>query len=114
MNFRSGVDILFVAALWCGLLCSCATSRPEPRVEFRRGTTLLVARAGDTVTLSFESAKGKTYTIYYTDQPETQSRWQPLPGHVNIVGTGKTLTFQDRLPASFDRRYKLDTVDVSD
>jgi len=96
--------------LWwsCGAGCvSQSVSEPiRPRVK----TTLIVTRAGEDVTLRWESEPDEIYTILYTDRGEPDAHWAPLPGRVNMPGTGSAMQVKDRVPLHIHRNYKLHSI----
>jgi hypothetical protein len=68
---------------------------------------LIVVQSGDEVTLQWKSEKGYAYTIMYTDKPQGDARWEPLPGYVNMAGTGKQETLQFKIDPIRPRRFNL-------
>lgn len=74
---------------------------------------LIVASAGDSVTLSWKSQTGHLYTIMYTDKPQGEARWQPLPGYERMPGTGRTETLKFKVDPAAPRRFNLHVEDAS-
>ena len=73
---------------------------------------LMIASAGDSVTLSWKSQVGRLYTIMYTDQSEGQARWFPLPGYIQMPGTGRTEELKFKADPVRPRRYNLHVEDA--
>lgn len=89
----------------------CATEQVTKTSRPVAAPTLIVARAGVDVSFTWPSRRGAVYSVFYSDSPEVSgARWQPLPGYINLPGTGRTMAGKDRVPPRVDRRYKLDTV----
>lgn len=74
---------------------------------------LIVASAGDSVTLSWKSQTGRLYTIMYTDKPQGEARWLPLPGYERMPGTGRTETLKFKVDPAAPRRFNLHVEDAS-
>jgi len=70
-------------------------------------TRLFVTRTADLVTLSWESDPDTAYTVLYNHTRSAKSPWKILPGFDLIRGTGRTLTYQDRVPIGETRYYRL-------
>lgn len=87
----------------------CATQRVTMEDLKVNETRLFVTRSGENVTLSWESQAGMSYTILYNHTRSATSPWKVLPGFDSIRGTGRTLTYQDRVPAQETRFYRLQT-----
>jgi hypothetical protein len=88
------------------LSTGCATQRvllDDPQNE----TRLFVTRSADQVTLAWETRPDYAYTVYYNHTRSAGSPWQPVPGLEWIRGTGRTVTYTDRVPARQDRFYRL-------
>jgi hypothetical protein len=69
--------------------------------------TLAIQRSGGTSTISFGTASGAAYTLYYTNASavaQPVSTWPALPG--SIVGDGLTHSFTDTTSAP-DRVYRV-------
>ena len=82
-----GAAILFQA--------SCATTTAKP-VSLPDRTSLIIARSGSEVTLSWKSTEGRVYTVLYTERDKTKAdHWQPLPDCINKAGTGRMIILKD-------------------
>jgi hypothetical protein len=88
----------------------CATQRVTMEDLKVNETRLFVTRSGEDVTLSWESQAGMAYTILYNHTRSASSPWKVLPGFDLVRGTGRTLTYQDRVPVQEVRFYRLQTV----
>lgn len=102
-SLRSLIPLLGLAVLLAG---GCTTSIESDREPPK----LVVARGADDVQLTWNSVKGQTYTVLFTDDAANSARWQILPGFSGIRGTGRPLFARDRVSSTVSRRYKLDTV----
>lgn len=87
----------------------CATQRVTMEDLKVNETRLFVTRSGENVTLSWESKAGMSYTVLYNHTRSATSPWNVVPGLDSIRGTGRTLTYQDRVPAQDVRYYRLQT-----
>lgn len=97
--------VLLAAALVAG----CATQRVTMEDRQLSETRLFVTRSGEDVTLSWDSDPGMAYTVLYNHTRSAKSPWKVLPGFDLIRGTGRTLTYSDRVPAQETRYYRLQT-----
>ncbi len=89
------------------LLMGCATNRSSNVIEQDR-TSLVVVEVEGNVQMSWNSSTNRSYTILYTDSSQPRvDHWTPLAGYVNLRGTGRTMTAQDRLPPGVNRQYRL-------
>jgi hypothetical protein len=68
---------------------------------------LFVCVVEDQVTLSWKTEPGSVYTIMYTDKPSGEAKWAPLPGYVQVPGTGKTETAKFKIDPARPRRFNL-------
>jgi hypothetical protein len=84
---------------------ACATTREiqKPVSENR----MFVTRSGENVSLSWDSRPGLSYTVYYNQTRSARQPWKVLPGFDHIRGTGRTLSYTDRVPAGEERFYRL-------
>ena len=98
--FFSGVAVMMV-----GLGAGCTSTRVGPQSEIR--STLVVAKAGDSVKLNWESKPGLLYTVVYSASLGANARWEPLPGYENMPGTGELMSAEDNSPGSETRYYRL-------
>lgn len=87
----------------------CATQRVTMEDLKVNETRLFVTRSGENVTLSWESQAGMAYTVLYNHTRSAGSPWKVLPGFDLVRGTGRTLTYQDRVPMQETRYYRLQT-----
>jgi len=89
------------------LLSGCVTRREIGPDQALNETRLFVTRSGENVTLSWDSRPDMAYTIYYNQARSARTPWRILPGFDHIRGTGRTLTYTDRVPVNEDRFYRL-------
>jgi hypothetical protein len=76
-------------------------------IEPEHGTTLIVARGGSQVNLSWNSQTGMCYTVLYSEKLSGVNPWRELPGAINLRGTGDTMTFSDNVNPVVNRYYRL-------
>jgi hypothetical protein len=69
--------------------------------------TYTAVRTEDRVQLSWDSKPGEKYTVLYSETRRPDHPWQPLPDAMNLVGTGRTITVEDRVPEGQSRYYRL-------
>ena len=112
MNRKGGQKY---ARIWCRGVCSillslaallgsgCVTVVERPVTQ----TALFTTRAGDDVTLSWQSRIGETYAIRYAESREGGAQWAVLPGCERISGTGGVIQKEDKVPAGTPRYYRL-------
>lgn len=101
--------IRLAAAL--GLLAGMAGCvRVEQKRPIEGQTTLLVARAGDAVELSWKTEPGKTYMLLYSEDLGAKGQWRPVPGAEAVRGTGEKFSFKDTVPAAEKRYYRLQII----
>ncbi len=74
---------------------------------------LFVCVVEDQVTLSWKTEPGSVYTIMYTDKPSGEAKWAPLPGYIQMPGTGKTETAKFKVDPARPRRFNLRVEDAS-
>jgi hypothetical protein len=104
---------LYPLAVSCGLLLcggaltGCKTIRVVEEQRPLAETTLMVTRAGENMSLSFNTIAGSTYAVFYADRRDAKARWQLLRGGERVVGTGSTVTLTDRVPAGKPRYYRV-------
>ena len=103
---RHFLAVVLVALVSAG----CATQRVIIEDEAASETRLFVTRSGENVTLSWESDPGMAYTVLYNHTRSATVPWKVLTGFDLIRGTGRTLTYQDRVPAQQTRYYRLQAV----
>lgn len=70
-------------------------------------TTLFVARAGDSVELSWKTEKDATYMLLCSEDLGGSGHWRPVPGAETLRGTGEKISFRDTVPTSEKRYYRL-------
>jgi len=78
-----------------------------------RDRALIVCVVQDEVTLTWNSERGRLYTILYTDKPSGDAIWSPLPGYVRMPGTGRTETLKFRVDPIRPRRFNLRVEDAA-
>lgn len=104
MFARSGQ---FLGALLCvALAAGCVSEQvrgPRPVEQI----TLTVVRSADRVQLSWPTKRGQKYTVLYAEARRPDVPWKPLPSAQNLIGTGGTLTVEDRVPEGRNRYYRL-------
>ncbi len=91
------------------LASGCATQRVTLEDRTINETRLFVTRSGENVTLSWETEPGMAYTVLFNHTRSAKSPWKVLPGFDLIRGTGRTVTYTDRVPAQETRYYRLHT-----
>lgn len=113
----TGIRSWFFAAV---LACAAAVSVPAQGAEEKKPSVLPDPRRGlfvctveNRVTLSWKSEKGFLYTIVYTDKPSGDARWAPLPGYVQMPGTGQTETLKFETSPAQPRRFNLRVEDAA-
>ncbi len=91
------------------LLVGCATPAGDPvrAGDEGRHAPLIVARSGDTATLSWQSEAGELYTVIYADGRRTGVEWRPLEGAERIRGDGGEIRLRDQMPPGMIRYYRL-------
>lgn len=100
----------FRGLLVAGCLLSAACVRvDEPRDAWRRNT-YITTRDRDGVRVHVRSVKDERFTVQYRDRRQTQAAWQPLPGAVEVVGTGEMMEFKDTAPEAVNRSYRVQTL----
>ncbi len=105
------IDVLLTAALAASMVVADASAaggeknRPSWLPSAKRA--LIVAQSGDEVTLQWKTEKGFLYTILFTDKPEGEARWAPLPGYVNMAGSGMQETVKFKVDPVRPRRFNL-------
>ncbi|HMP88819.1 MAG TPA: hypothetical protein PJ991_01395 [Kiritimatiellia bacterium] len=87
--------------------CGCAKQRVTLEDVPLSKTRLFVTRSADVVSLSWESDPDFAYTVLYNHTRSARSPWKVLPGFDYIRGTGRTLTYTDRVPPGEERFYRL-------
>lgn len=113
----TGIRSWFLAAVLAGVASvsfsapAAAEKKPSVLPDPRRG--LFVCTVENRVTLSWKSEKGFLYTIMYTDKPTGDARWSPLPGYVQMPGTGQTETLKFETDPAQPRRFNLRVEDAS-
>ena len=111
MNFlrrmMDRVILVLTLTLLAGFGWGCSSSRVAQVQEESVRSTLVVARAGDSVKLSWESKPDLIYTLVYSPSLGGHAKWQALPGYEGIRGTGKTINAEDRAPEGQARYYRL-------
>lgn len=109
MNTRPRLRFISSLILCLLVLSACKTVRQELKPV--RETTLVTARAGRDVTLSWLASRGEYYSIMYTDkalQSDNRGRWEFLPGAINLTGmSGENVIVYDVVPDGVDRFYRL-------
>lgn len=89
------------------LAWGCATQREIISEKPLHETRLFVTRSGETVNLSWDSQPDLAYTVLYNTAHSARSPWNVLPGFDFIRGTGRTLSYTDRVPVGQERYYRL-------
>ncbi len=92
---------------------SDSSSQRKPSWLPEKHRALFVCVVEDKVTLSWNSEKGYLYTILYTDKPQGDAVWLPLPGYVRMPGTGRTETLVFRIDPARPRRFNLRVEEAS-
>lgn len=92
------------------LLTGCATQRVIRADDEGRRSELVVTRAGDKVTLSWESSPDLAYSVLFNTALNSSAPWSVVPGLDYIRGTGRMLTYEDHVPAHVNRYYRLRAV----
>lgn len=107
-----------VAALFVAVWLPCISvdgaepqKKPSWLPDSRRA--LFVCVVEDEITLSWKSEKGSVYTLMYTDKPTGEAKWAPLPGYVQMPGTGKTETVKFKTDPARPRRFNLRVEEAS-
>lgn len=114
--FRGVMDRVLVAVCVAFLVAvgwGCSSARVAQDQEESVRSTLIVARAGDAVKLSWESKPGLLYTVVYSSSLGGNAKWLPLPGCERIAGNGQTMEVEDRAPEGQARYYRLHIVNAS-
>jgi len=89
-------------------LAGCATMS-EPRIHDDR-SSLVVVEVDGRVDMSWNSKKGRSYTVLYSDRKNAPiNEWRALPGYIDIKGSGGTMTARDLVPKGINRNYRLRT-----
>ncbi len=101
------IAVAFVCLVLAG---GCATQRVIIEDKAAGESRLFVTRSGEQVTLSWESDPGMIYTVFYNHTRSSKSPWKILPGFDHIRGTGRSITYQDTVPISVTRYYRLQTL----
>ena len=71
-------------------------------------THLFITRTGRQVTLSWDSEKGRVYTVLVSSSMDSRlSQWRPLKGAVEMPGTGERITLRDTASLGEKRVYRL-------
>jgi len=92
------------------VLCTgCATQRVILDDKPLNETRLFVTRAGEQVTLAWDSDPDYSYSILYNHTRSAKSPWKVLPGFDMIRGTGRQLNYTDQVPLNTQRFYRLQT-----
>lgn len=102
MTVRHVTLIVCAAALIMAAGCVSQQVSKQPKE-----TVLIVAGAGDVVTLQWKTEPGSTYTVLYTDKLGGVPDWNVLPNGQNLLGTGQMITMQDGAPDARRRYYRL-------
>ena len=69
--------------------------------------TFTVVRSADRVKMNWPSKPGERYTVLFSKDRRPNTPWKPLPSAMNLLGTGETLTVEDRVPEGQSRYYRL-------
>lgn len=102
--------VAFVAVLACGLAwgtVAVSAKEPVPSGLPEADRALIVAITGDEVTFTWESKKGNTYFILYSDRTSKNAQWLAVPDLQNLPGTGKQETVRVKIPNAQSFRYSL-------
>lgn len=84
-----------------GAGCVSEPAREIPSDEL----TYTVVRTEGRALLSWESQPDERYTVLYSET--RRPPWQPLPDAINLVGTGRTITVEDRVAGGRNRYYRV-------
>ena len=101
----AGAGMMLAVAVVVPAAGAAEAKKPSWLPDSRRA--LFVCVVEDQVTLSWKSEKGYLYTLMYTDKPSGESRWAPLPGYVQMPGTGRQETVKFRIDPARPRRFNL-------
>ena len=98
-----------VVTLGCVVLVMVAAGCVSQQVSKAgaKETVLIVAGAGDSVTLQWQSEPDLIYTVVYTEKLGGVSEWKVLPRAQGVRGTGQMITIQDSAPSARRRYYRL-------
>lgn len=89
------------------LLALSACVRVEtPRQEYSK-TRLMIAKDVNGVQLQWQSEKNLRYAILYQDPAASDPRWQVLPSHKEVVGSGKMMLILLTGPEAMRRDYRI-------
>jgi len=97
---------VFGSFLWTG----CATTRTITSEPADIQTRLMTARGSKETKIVWDSKSGCMYHIFYKDEGRTKSKWLPLDGATNIMGTGQRITIIDQPPRGVKRNYRSQTI----
>ena len=61
---------------------------------------------GDTMVLTWNALADTEYTVLYAEDL-VDGMWKPLPDHMNVAGTGKTMEIRVPVPEGPRRFYRL-------
>jgi hypothetical protein len=96
------------------LMTSCAAaearapSQHAPRAVIPSSEdAVFVVRVGEEVSISWNSEPGKLYTIVTKDRTRRNAEWQPVPGYVDMPGTGKMERVVLRVSPDESRAFNL-------
>lgn len=107
MSRRPLYPLWFAAAGLAVLLgAGCVTETLNAPEDALRETKLVVTRAGEDVTLSWQAMPGTVYRVVYTSD-SLSGQWQALPGAEAIRGTGGQTVVRDTVPVGRQRYYRL-------
>jgi hypothetical protein len=68
---------------------------------------MIVTITGDEVTFTWESKKGNSYFILFTDRVAKNPKWIAPPELQNLKGTGARETIRMKIPNAQNYRYSL-------
>lgn len=100
--FRSGL----ACAVFAFMASGCVTEIVESSAPITR-TKLVVTRSLYGALISWPSEQGVFYTILYSSSRSSKANWKPLPGYMNILGTGASMQITDPAPSVRKRYYRL-------
>lgn len=100
----SAAAVLAALVLLAGAGAGCVHEVVQPVTE----STLVVARASNRVTLSWNATAGMYYTILYAQSQGADAQWEAMPGAVNLRATGSApVELYDHVEGDVPRYYRL-------
>jgi len=105
--------VAVAAAMWVAVAAPVEGADRDAKESEAAEARLIVTRAGEDVTLTWQSTTSLVYTVMLASSRDAKAPWKPLPACVGQKGTGQTMTFKDRVPMGSKRFYRLAIVPVS-